>query len=146
MRRSARPSGRVHGEVRGARQSAWEAVYGIVRRIPRGRVMTYGQISTILGGLLSPRAVGWAMYGSPDDVPWQRVVNAAGRISPRPDEGPELQRLLLLEEGVVFDETDRIDLARFAWEPDRGWYAAHPDFLAPAEGTDRQAPRGGRSG
>ena len=119
MRRSARPSGRVHGEVRGARQSAWEAVYGIVRRIPRGRVMTYGQISTILGGLLSPRAVGWAMYGSPDDLPWQRVVNAAGACSTdrRGDMPPGLQRALLEAEGVKFRRNGTLELERYRYDP-----------------------------
>ena len=118
-RRSARSAGRVHGEVRGARQSAWETVYGIVRRIPRGRVMTYGQISTILGGLLSPRAVGWAMYGSPDDVPWQRVVNAAGACSTdrRGDMPPGLQRALLEAEGVKFRRTGTLELARYRYDP-----------------------------
>ena len=131
-------------------------VYTVVRAVPPGRVTTYGRVAALIPPppsvdvrgyeQVKARWVGYAMADCPEDVPWQRVVNAAGRISPRPDEGPELQRLLLLEEGVVFDETERIDLARFAWEPDRGWYDAHPDFLAPAEGTDRQAPRGGRSG
>jgi methylated-DNA-protein-cysteine methyltransferase-like protein len=114
-----RAPGRVHGEVRGRRRSAWAAVYEIVRRIPRGRVMTYGQISTILGGLLSPRAVGWAMYGSPDDVPWQRVVNAAGACSTdrRGDMPPGLQRALLEAEGVRFRRNGTLDLARYRYDP-----------------------------
>jgi methylated-DNA-protein-cysteine methyltransferase-like protein len=118
-RRPARSAGRVHGEVRGARRSAWDAVYGIVRRIPSGQVMTYGQISTILGGLLSPRAVGWAMYGSPDDVPWQRVVNAAGACSTdrRGDMPPGLQRALLEGEGVKFRRNGTLDLARYRYDP-----------------------------
>jgi len=118
-RGKGRLSGRVHGEVRGTRRSAWDAVYGIVRRIPRGRVMTYGQISTILGGLLSPRAVGWAMYGSPDDVPWQRVVNAAGACSTdrRGDMPPGLQRALLEAEGVRFRRNGTLDLARYRYDP-----------------------------
>jgi hypothetical protein len=91
------------------------------------------------------RWVGYALADCPGDVPWQRVVNAAGRISPRPDEGPELQRLLLLEEGVVFDESNRIDLARFGWEPDRGWHAANPGFLVPAGLPDGQDMHHGRS-
>ncbi len=118
-RGKGRLSGRVHGEVRGTRRSAWDAVYGIVWRIPRGRVMTYGQISTILGGLLSPRAVGWAMYGSPDDVPWQRVVNAAGACSTdrRGDMPPGLQRALLEAEGVRFRRNGTLDLARYRYDP-----------------------------
>ena len=129
-------------------------VYTVVRAVPSGRVTTYGRVAALIPPppsvdvrgyeQVKARWVGYAMADCPEDVPWQRVVNAAGRISPRPDEGPELQRLLLLEEGVVFDEADRIDLARFGWEPDRGWLAAHPGFLAPADGTDGQALRGGR--
>ena len=61
--------------------NAWEEVYRIVRRIPRGRVMSYGQIANLLRRPLSARAVGWAMNQCPGDVPWQRVVNAAGGIS-----------------------------------------------------------------
>ena len=129
-------------------------VYTVVRAVPSGRVTTYGRVAALIPPppsvdvrgyeQVKARWVGYAMADCPEDVPWQRVVNAAGRISPRLDEGPELQRLLLLEEGVVFDEADRVDLAHFGWEPDRGWFAAHPGFLAPADGTDGQALRGGR--
>jgi methylated-DNA-protein-cysteine methyltransferase-like protein len=114
-----RASARVHGEVQGRRRSAWAAIYDLVRRIPRGRVMTYGQISTILGGLLSPRAVGWAMYGSPDDVPWQRVVNASGACSTdrRGDMPPGLQRALLEAEGVRFRRNGTLDLDRYRYDP-----------------------------
>lgn len=131
------------------------AVYTVVRAVPPGRVTTYGRVAALIPPppsmdvrayeQVKARWVGYAMADCPGDVPWQRVVNAAGRISPRPDEGPEVQRLLLLEEGVVFDEADRIDLARFGWEPDRGWHAAHPGFLAPAEVPGAQAVRGGRN-
>jgi methylated-DNA-protein-cysteine methyltransferase-like protein len=105
--------------VQGRRQSAWAAIYALVRRIPRGRVMTYGQISTILGSLLSPRAVGWAMYGSPDDVPWQRVVNASGACSTdrRPDLPPGLQRAVLVAEGVRFRLNGTIELDRYRYDP-----------------------------
>lgn len=122
-----------------------EQVYRVARAIPAGRVMAYGQIAALIPpptGVdahgyerVKARWVGYALAGCPQDVPWQRVVNAAGRISPRPDEGPELQRLLLEHEGVVFDEAGRIDLARFAWEPPRAWYAGNPDLLPPAPAT-----------
>ena len=58
--------------------SAWEEVYEIVRLIPPGRVMNYGQIAGLCGRPLTPRAVGWAMHDCPPDVPWHRVVNAQG--------------------------------------------------------------------
>jgi len=118
--RSERRGGRrVHGDVRGPRRGAFGEVYRLVRRIPRGRVMTYGQIASLLEQRLSPRAVGWALHGCPEDVPWQRVVNAAGRCSTErlPDSPPGLQQALLEAEGVVFDARGALDLARYRWAP-----------------------------
>jgi methylated-DNA-protein-cysteine methyltransferase-like protein len=108
----------VHGDVRDGRRT-WEAVYSLVRDIPRGRVMTYGQIAGLLGHLLSPKAVGWAMHTCPEDVPWQRVVNASGACSTdrRGDLPPGLQRALLEGEGVEFRLDGTLDLARYRWEP-----------------------------
>lgn len=100
--------------------SFYEAVYHLVRRIPRGRVITYGQIATILGCPRAARAVGYAMRASGrcNDVPWQRVINHRGRISARNEvERPLRQRLLLEAEGIVFDETGACDLAEYRWEP-----------------------------
>jgi methylated-DNA-protein-cysteine methyltransferase-like protein len=110
---------RVHGEVQGDRPSAWDAVYRQVGRIPRGRVMTYGQIATLLGSRLSPRAVGWAMHGSPRGVPWHRVVNASGGCSTErmPDIAPGLQKFLLEAEGIEFRPNGTLDLARYRWIP-----------------------------
>ncbi len=118
-RRPPRSPARVHGEVQGDRGGAFAAVYSIVRGIPRGRVMTYGQISALLGGTLSPKAVGWAMHGCPEDVPWQRVVNASGRCSTerRHDVPLGMQRALLEAEGVEFRLDGSIDLAAFRFEP-----------------------------
>jgi methylated-DNA-protein-cysteine methyltransferase-like protein len=81
--------------------------------------MTYGQIAALLGPRLSPRAVGWALHGCPQDVPWQRVVNAAGGVSTErlPDLPPGLQRALLEQEGVVFDDAGRCDLGRYRHLP-----------------------------
>ncbi len=110
---------RVHGEIQGKRRGAWEGVYRLVRRIPKGKVMTYGQIATLLGSRLSPRAVGWAMHGCPRGVPWQRVVNASGGCSTErmPDIPPGLQRALLRAEGVEFRAGGTLDLARYRWSP-----------------------------
>lgn len=107
---------RLHGEV--ARISAFRLVYELVRQIPAGRVMTYGEISARLGHVLSPAAVGWALHSCPPDVPWHRVVNAQGRCSTErlPDFPPGLQRRLLEAEGVVFDCQGRLDLACYAWD------------------------------
>jgi methylated-DNA-protein-cysteine methyltransferase-like protein len=81
--------------------------------------MTYGQIAGLLGHLLSPKAVGWAMHTCPEDVPWQRVVNASGACSTdrRGDLPPGLQRALLEGEGVHFRLDGTLDLTRYRWEP-----------------------------
>jgi methylated-DNA-protein-cysteine methyltransferase-like protein len=118
--RSRRRGGkRLHGVDRNDTSSSFDAVYDLVRRIPHGRVATYGQISNLLGNLLSPLAVGWALHSCPEGVPWQRVVNAAGSCSTDrlPDIPPGLQRAMLESEGVVFGEDGTIDLERFRWEP-----------------------------
>lgn len=97
----------------------YEAVYRLVRKIPRGRVMTYGQIAVILGHPRASRAVGYALRAcSGKNVPWQRVINAQGQISTRaPIEGPLMQKVMLKAEGVRFDASDRCDLAKYRWEP-----------------------------
>jgi methylated-DNA-protein-cysteine methyltransferase-like protein len=109
----------VHGDVSGDRKSAWETIYRVVRRIPKGKVMTYGQIATLLESRISPRAVGWAMHGCPEGVPWQRVVNASGGCStdrlPNIPEG--LQRAMLEAEGVEFRDNGTLDLTRYRWTP-----------------------------
>jgi len=91
-------------------------VYAAVRRIPRGRVATYGQIALLLGVPRGARAVGWALRAlrgrSATTVPWQRVVGAGGRISLRGGSGPFVQRKRLEAEGVRFIG-GRIDLARY---------------------------------
>lgn len=101
-------------------QSFSSRVHAAVRRIPAGRVATYGQIAHAAGVSRAARQVGQALASLPDDsdVPWHRIVNAQGRISPRRRPGAdEFQRLLLEDEGVHFDADGRIDLARFAWRP-----------------------------
>ncbi len=112
----------------------YEAVYRLVRDIPKGRVMTYGQIATITGAPRAARAVGYAMRASGDrsDVPWQRVINHKGAISARGDvERPLLQRQLLEDEGVVFNDEDRCDLKLYRWEPadlEAYIYAGNPEL------------------
>lgn len=110
---------RVHGDAGSDRESAWEAVYRIVRVIPAGRVMTYGQIAVLLGSRLSPRAVGWALRQCPEDVPWHRVVNASGGCSTDRlgDMPPGLQRRLLEREGIRFRENGTLDLALHRFQP-----------------------------
>lgn len=94
-------------------------VYALVRRIPRGRVTTYGQIAAILGYPRAARAVGTALSHLPRPlsrvVPWQRVINASGRISLRGSLGrPDLQRELLEIEGILF-RGNTVDLAHYRW-------------------------------
>jgi len=102
------------------KMSAWEEVYRIVRRIPRGRVMSYGQIADLLHRPLSARAVGWAMNQCPGDVPWQRVVNAAGGISTEHrNEPPDLQRRLLESEGIRFGRKGTLPMERYRFTPPR---------------------------
>lgn len=101
-------------------------VYAVVRQIPRGQVATYGQIAAIVGDCTA-RMVGYAMAASPDDVPWQRVINAQGKISPRADGwGSEAQRLRLEDEGVHFDAEHKVDLTRYRWSgPELDWLLAN---------------------
>ncbi len=102
-------------------------VWQQVRQIPAGKVATYGQIAALVGpppGMSQeaykaqgPRWVGGAMAACPEGVPWQRVINAQGKISLRG--GSEIhQRELLEAEGVVFDDRGRVDLERYGWIPD----------------------------
>ena len=108
---------RIHGEVEGRPGNRRDEVFDLVRRIPRGRVMTYGQIAACLGSRLSPRAVGWMLHRCPDDVPWQRVVNAAGRCSTDriPDFPKGMQQSFLEGEGVVFSPSGVLDLDHYRW-------------------------------
>ncbi len=93
-------------------------IYRVVRRIPRGRVATYGQVARIAGLPGHARQVGYALHSMTTDrpVPWHRVVNALGAISPRSEPGGDLiQRQLLEREGVVFDDVNRLLLSRYQW-------------------------------
>jgi methylated-DNA-protein-cysteine methyltransferase-like protein len=105
-------------------------IYAVVRRIPRGRVATYGQVAVLAGLPGHARQVGYALsaLGSRDGVPWQRVVNARGEVSPRGEVGwDEIQRSLLEDEGVEVDARGRIDLRRSGWRP-RRTSASRPRF------------------
>ena len=99
----------------------YDAVYHLVRDIPKGRVMTYGQIAAILGHPRASRAVGYALRACDTrapGLPWQRVINRLGEVSARSEvERPIIQRELLEKEGIYFDERDRCDLKKYRWEP-----------------------------
>lgn len=116
---SARLGERVHGDVQPDAGGAYAEVYTLVRSIPRGRVMSYGQIAGLIEHRLSPRAVGWAMHGCPEDVPWQRVVNASGGCSTGrlPDMPDGLQQALLEAEEIEFRPNATLDLEQYRWNP-----------------------------
>lgn len=98
-----------------------ERVYEIVRRIPRGRVMTYGQIAYILGKGYTPRTVGFVMHSANEiKIPWQRVINSQGRCSTGRIVLPsDMQQRLLERESVKFDSSGRCDLQTFLWHPEQ---------------------------
>lgn len=119
-----RPTKKSPANKRSAKATASDSgpfaeVHDIVRSIPHGRVMTYGSISRCIERRLSPLAVGWALNGCPEDVPWQRVVNASGGCSTdkRPGLPGGLQRFRLEEEGITFRANGTVDLAAYEWSP-----------------------------
>jgi methylated-DNA-protein-cysteine methyltransferase-like protein len=107
-----------------ASSGSFQKIYAAVRRIPRGRVATYGQVARLAGFPGQARLVGYALSALEDGsrVPWHRVVNARGAVSPRRDGGPmaTVQRLRLEGELVRFDAQDRIRLEDFRWRPRTG--------------------------
>lgn len=98
-----------------------ERVYGIVREIPRGKVMTYGQIAALLGEGWTARTIVFFMHEAfTENVPWHRVINSQGRCSTGKIILPyNVQQKMLEEEGVVFDNQGRCDLHRFLWTPEK---------------------------
>jgi methylated-DNA-protein-cysteine methyltransferase-like protein len=128
----------------------YERVYTLTRAIPAGRVMTYGGIARFIlppAGVdpgaylkLSPRWVGSAMAACPDDVPWQRVINSQGKISPRPGMGYMVQRKLLEQEGVAFDDRERVNLKQYAWEPGPDWLRENGYVVWQAAGASDPPP------
>jgi len=122
QRHKAKPDGAPAGQSATRFDQAFEKIYRLVLRIPRGRVMTYGQIARILEERYSPRLVGWAMHATPRDgrnIPWHRVINSQGGISTGRIilTEPDVQRLLLEEEGVVFNARGHCDLSVYQWSP-----------------------------
>lgn len=97
--------------------STYERIFAAVRKIPKGRVMTYGMVADRVGLPNGARQVGYAMRASPEDLPWQRVVGLSrrgfARITIRDPMIAQAQRLLLESEGIEFSEEDEIDLKRF---------------------------------
>ena len=88
----------------------FNSVYAVIAQIPRGRVMSYGQIARVLGAPRAARQVGWAMRRCPDNVPWQRVVKENGEIAG--GGYADIRRALLEEEGAAFLPDGRVDMEK----------------------------------
>jgi methylated-DNA-protein-cysteine methyltransferase-like protein len=132
------------GNAPAAASSSYTRIYAVVRRIPPGRVATYGQVAALAGLAGRARQVGYALHALPEGspVPWHRVINARGEISLRSEPGWEgYQRFLLEEEGVDFDLGGRVDLDRFLWQP--GARGAHPSRRRLAGRLPGKRPRSG---
>ena len=103
--------------------STWQRFYDVVRKVPRGKVATYGQIAEVAGLPGHARQVGYALaaVGRSTTVPWQRVINAQGRVSVRSaGQGSTIvQQQALEREGVIFEAGGRVSLARYGWKPRR---------------------------
>ncbi|MBN2202214.1 MGMT family protein [bacterium] len=100
-------------------QGTYARIFGVVRRIPAGKVTTYGRIAGLAGFPGQARLTGYALHTLKEgtDVPWYRVVNASGRISfPAGSDAEAIQRSLLEAEGVVFRENGSVDLERVGWK------------------------------
>ncbi len=118
-----RATGRHHhgGETK---EGFFQRVYEMVAQIPYGKVATYGQIALYLGHPRAARTVGWALHALPEgtEIPWHRVINSQGRVSTSClTHSADLQRAMLEEEGIFFDEKGVVDFALYRWEgPERG--------------------------
>jgi len=115
-----------------------ERVFELVRRIPSGHVMTYGQIAEILGEGYTPRTVGFVMHSADEETtPWHRVINAQGACSTgRIVLPPDKQQRMLESEGVKFDARARCDLNRYRWTPEEAREAQSQDDSQPSLFSD----------
>ena len=104
-----------------ANEGFFQRVYDVVRQVPVGRVVSYGQVAALVGEPRKARFVGFAMHSSPGmagGVPCHRVVFKDGSLAPGfAFGGPDVQREMLLDEGVLFRDDGRVDMAASQWEP-----------------------------
>ncbi len=100
--------------------SQYDRIYAIVKQIPPGKVATYGQIADLAGLYGKARLVGYALFRVDinKDIPWHRVINAKGEISYsfQRQGGDYFQKVLLEEEGIIFDNNGKIDLNKYRWQ------------------------------
>lgn len=135
----------------GPRQHFDEQVYRIVRSIPEGRVMTYGQVAALIStpvGIdplayrrIRARWVGYALSNCPEDVPWQRVINQKGEASRRTSGGHRLQDALLEAEGTAMKGPGLVDLAEAQWHPDEEFPHSTHDNKSPSESSNEKESR-----
>jgi len=109
----------LFGIAENTNTSFHQRVKDIIKRIPQGKVATYGLIATYAGNPRAARQVAWVLHSSPrkDKLPWHRVINSKGSISLKPNCGYEIQKQLLEKEGVKFGKHDNIDFDRYLWCP-----------------------------
>lgn len=106
-------------------QGLFARIYRAVKKVPEGKVVTYGQIATLIGKPGAARTVGWALHAINDPhsgIPWHRVINARGSISSCTTHTEILQRKLLESEGIQFDEDGKINLGKYLWRPGKTRY------------------------
>lgn len=120
----------------------YQRIYLMVRQIPEGKVATYGQIASLVGECTA-RMVGYAMASLPNgsDVPWQRVINSQGKVSPRGDlgGGAEYQQMRLEEEGVRFSPEGKVNWANVRWAgPPLDWLLENDFSPVPSYTEDIQ--------
>ncbi|MDH4222204.1 MAG: MGMT family protein [candidate division Zixibacteria bacterium] len=96
-----------------------QRIITLIKNIPEGKVATYGQIATMAGNPQATRLVVWTLNScsQKEKLPWHRVINSKGRISLKPGQGYELQKMLLQKDGIKFEEDDSIDLEKYLWSP-----------------------------
>ena len=93
-------------------------VIEVIKSIPKGKIATYGQIADLAGNRFAARQVVWILSLQSDKhkLPWHRVINSQGKIGLK-GEGCKIQKRLLIQEGIVFDERDKVDFKQFLWKP-----------------------------
>jgi len=119
-----------------------ERVIAVIKKIPRGKVATYGQIAALAGNPRAARQVVRTLHTASRSarLPWHRVINAQGRVSLKPDQGGELQRAMLEKERVRFGLEGAIDLDRYLWKPGGSPKRGH----SPVRHADKAKKKGAR--